>query len=254
MTRSLGAAAALSFTLAASLAANAQAAAGLPDAPSSTIGGIHDKSALHAEGEREVKQEEKQRILAVVPNFHTVISGQGVALSPGQKTELAIHATLDPFNAVSSFLLAGVSEAMGTYRGYGWGPEGYFRRVGANALDLVDATALSEAIYPIVLRQDPRFFRQGTGSIGSRIKHALLSAYVCRGDNSRRQPNYSNMLGNLSGGAISNLYYPASDRGAGLTLENAAIVTLEGSLGNIGLEFSPDINSWWQKRTQKQQP
>jgi hypothetical protein len=206
------------------------------------------RARLHAEGDREVHTEEGQRILAVVPNFNTVLSGRGVALSPGQKTRLAVRATLDPFNVVGAFFLGGLSEYEGTEKGYGWGPGGYFKRVGANYLDTVDATMLAGAVYPILLHQDPRFFRQGTGSVQSRLRHALVAPFVCFGDDGKRQANFSNILGNLTAGGISNAYYPRGDRGAALTFESGGVVLLEGSLGNIGLEFAPDVAAWWKGR------
>ena len=212
------------------------------------------KKRLYAEGEREVQKQEQQRILAVVPNFNTVITGRSVPLSPGQKTRLAVRATLDPFNVVGAFVLGGLSELDGSHRGYGWGPGGYFKRVGANYADVVDGTMLAGAVYPILLHQDPRFFRQGTGTIKSRLGHALAAPFVCFGDNGRRQPNYSNILGNFTAGAISNAYYPTGERGAGLTLVGGAVVLIEGSLGNIGLEFSPDVAAWWKARKQRKAP
>ena len=150
----------------------------LPDAPVAQP----DPSLRKSEAQREVDQQEQQRILKVVPNFNTVINGRGVRLSKGQKTELALHATFDPFNAVGAVVLAGASELGDTHRGYGWGPAGYFKRVGANGLDVVDGTMLAGAVYPILLHQDPRFFRQGTGTIRSRIEHALLVPFSCNGD------------------------------------------------------------------------
>jgi hypothetical protein len=206
------------------------------------------KARLDAEADREVKQQEQQRILAVVPNFNTVISGEGVRLSNGQKTHLAVHATLDPFNVMGAFFWGGVSELNGSHKGYGWGPGGYAKRVAANYVDTVNATMLAGAAYPILLHQDPRFFRQGRGSIRSRVAHALVSAVVCRGDNGRKQPNYSNVLGNFNAGLISNLYYPAEDAGVQLSLVNSSIVTLEGALGNLGLEFSPDVERWMHRK------
>ncbi len=222
----------------------------LPNAPSTVL--TQDDEApdpdLHAEAAREVKAQEQQRILAVVPNFNTVLSGRGVALSKSQKVELAFHAAADPFNIVGSFFLAGYSELGDTHRGYGWGAQGYFKRAGANYADTLDGTMLAGAVYPILLHQDPRFFRQGTGTIKSRLRHALTAPLICRGDNGRTQPNFSNVLGNLTAGAISNAYYPAQDRGASLTFMNSTIVTLEGGLGNIGLEFAPDVSAWWHRR------
>jgi hypothetical protein len=213
--------------------------------------GAVPEQLIRAEGEREVKTEETQRIAVVVPNFYTVIDGEGVPLDKAQKIQLAWRATIDPFNVVGAFVLGGLSEVQGTHRGFGWGPSGYFKRAGANLADVSDATMLSGAVYPILLHQDPRFFRQGTGSTGSRLRHALLAPYVCRGDDERPQPNFSNLLGNFTAGAISNAYYPRGDRGAALTVENFSIVLVEGSLGNIALEFSPDVQAWWKRHRNK---
>jgi len=66
-----------------------------------------------------------------------------------------------------------------------------------------------------------------TGTKKSRALHALASPFVCRGDNGRRQPNYSTLGGDLAAAAISNAYYPASNRGPGLFLGNFLIGTGE---------------------------
>ena len=199
------------------------------------------KARIHAEADHDVKVEETQRIAVVVPNFNTVISGRAVPLSKGQKTDLALHAAFDPFNFVGAAFNTGVSELNGSHRGFGWGPAGAAKRYGANLADVLNGTMLAGAVYPILLRQDPRFFRQGTGTIRSRIRHALLASLICRGDNGRPQPNFSNVLGNFTAGLISNAYYPSDETGIGLSLVNSTIQTAEGAAGNIGLEFSPDI-------------
>jgi len=74
------------------------------------------------------------------------------------------------------------------------------------------------AILPALLHQDPRYFYQGTGSNKSRALHALVAPLVCRGDNGRLQTNYSSVGGDLASAALSNAYYPPSNRGAGLVL------------------------------------
>ena len=215
------------------------------------------RARIHAEADRDVKVQETQRIAVVVPNFNTVISGRAVPLSPGQKTDLALHATFDPFNFVGAAFNAGVSELNGSHRGFGWGPAGYAKRYGANLADVFTGTMLAGAVYPILLHQDPRFFRQGTGTLRSRIRHALLASVICRGDSGRRQPNYSNVLGNFSAGLISNLYYPSEDTGIGLSLVNSSIQTAEGAAGYIALEFSPDIGAYlrrYRHKAKKGQP
>ena len=218
----------------------------VPRLPSETD--EHYAARVKAEGNHEVKTEEQQRILAVVPNFVTVISGIGVPLTPMQKTRLAVRTTLDPFNLVGAFVFAGLDELNGSYRGYRWGPDGYFKRVGANLATVSIGTMLAGSVYPILLHQDPRYFRMGGGPVKLRVRHALLSAFICRGDSGHPQVNFSNLGGNFSAGLLSNLYYPPGDRGIGLAFLNSSIVTFEGSAGNIALEFSPDVAAWWNRR------
>jgi hypothetical protein len=92
---------------------------------------------------------------------------------------------------------------------------------------------------PSLLKQDPRYFYEGSGyHTGSRILYALANAFICKGDNQRWQPNYSNVVGNLAAGGISNLYYPAADRnGAALTIENGLIGIGAGAATNLLEEF-----------------
>ena len=71
--------------------------------------------------------------------------------------------------------------------------------------------------------QDPRYFYQGTGSKRSRTFHALANAFMCKGNNGKWEPNYSNVGGDLAAGAISNLYYPRANRGTGIVFQNALI-------------------------------
>jgi hypothetical protein len=216
--------------------------------PSAPIPEANDKASVHNEAERQLKLEERQRILAVVPNFNTVIGGRALPLSPGQKLDLATHNAIDPFNLLGAVFVGGLDELTGSNRGYGWGPAGYFKRAGAQFTDTVDGAMLSGGVYPILFHQDPRFFRQGSAPKRERILHALLAAFVCRGDDGKTQPNYSNILGNFTAGAISNTYYPSNERGLSLTIVNASIVTLEGSAANLAVEFAPDIAARWNAR------
>jgi hypothetical protein len=106
-----------------------------------------------------------------------------------------------------------------------------------------NGTMLGNAVFPVLLKQDPRYFRKGTGGFRSRLFYALMTTVKCKDDNGRWAPNYSNILGNLAAGGISNLYYPAADRGASLTLQRALVVTAEGAIGAVFVEFWPDISS-----------
>ena len=202
------------------------------------------------EAAREVKEEEKQRIGGVVPDFNVVMNGHAVPLSPGQKFNIAFHSMIDPYTIGLAVLGGGYGEITDDHTGYGHGPAGYFKRFGAAYADNIDGTFIGNAVLPSVLHQDPRYYRKGTGSIKSRIVYSALTTFICHGDNGKRQFNTSNVLGNFIAGGISNAYYPADERGIALTIENATTVTLEGTVGAQLLEFSPDVTNYLKRRRQ----
>jgi hypothetical protein len=205
-------------------------------------GTLSEEERRKAKAEAEVRRQEHQRILGLAPNFNTSNVKDAEPLSAKQKFELAAHSVTDPFTFLAAGFDALLSQAEDDFKGYGQGAQGYGKRFGASYLDSFDGTMIGNAIFPALLKQDPRYYRQGTGSFRSRFFHAVISTVECKNDNRKWAPNYSNVLGNLVAGGISNLYYPASDRGVGLTFERAATVTGEGAIGSVFVEFWPDIS------------
>jgi hypothetical protein len=188
--------------------------------------------------EEELKVEEKQRIFGVIPNFYVSYVPNAAPLASRQKFQLAWRSTIDPVNFVITGAIAGVQQATNTPSGYGQGAQGYAKRYGASYADLVTGTFIGGAILPSLLKQDPRYFYKGTGSVRSRVLYAIANSVICKGDNGHWQPNYSSILGSLAAGGISNLYYPAENRnGAGLTFENALIGIGETAATNLLQEF-----------------
>lgn len=196
----------------------------------------------HDQAEQQLKQEEHQRILGVVPNFNTTNNHDAAPLSAGQKFRLAFRSSVDPFVFVAAAADAGISQAENDFPGYGQGMAGYGKRFGASYADSFDGTLWGNAIFPSLLHEDPRYYRKGTGSFTKRLLYATATTVWTRNDNGTWGPNYANVAGNLVAGGISNLYYPSSDRGVGLTFERAFTVTAEGALGAIGVEFWPDVS------------
>ena len=191
--------------------------------------------------EEQLKQQERQRIAGVVPNFNVSYNKDAAPLSKKQKLKLAWRTATDPVAFGIAGFDAGLSQAENDFPGYGQGAQGYAKRFGASYADNFDGTILGNAIFPILLKQDPRYFRRGEGSFPSRLFYALSTTVWCKNDNGKWGPNFSNILGNLAAGGISNLYYPSSDRGAGLTFERGLTVTAYGAFGGVFNEFWPDI-------------
>ena len=188
--------------------------------------------------EDEIKAEEKQRVLGVIPNFYVTYVPNPTPLSPKQKFELAWKTTVDPVTFGITGFIAGVQQAQNDFSGYGQGAQGFAKRYGASYADLVSSTFIGSAILPSLLKQDPRYFYKGTGSKRSRVLYALANAVICKGDNGHWQANYSSILGSFAAGGISNLYYPAKNRdGAELTFENALIGIGATAAANLLQEF-----------------
>lgn len=174
--------------------------------------------------EQQIQVQEKQRLLGVVPNYYVSYVPDAVPLNTRQKFQLGWKFVFNPFSLAIAGFTAGIEQANDSYSGYGQGAQGYAKRFGATYADLVSGTFFGGVIFPTLLKQDPRYFYKGTGSKKSRFFYAVANAVICKGDNGHWQPNYSNVLGSLASGGLSNLYYPASDRnGVALTFENALI-------------------------------
>jgi hypothetical protein len=184
----------------------------------------------------QVKVEEQQRVLGIIPNFYVVYDHNAEPLTTKLKFKLALRTSADPATMVGVGVLAAIHQAADIPNyGQGWGA--YGKRYGASAADGLSAIMIGGAILPSLLHQDPRYFYQGTGTTKSRTLHALSNAFVCQGDNGRLQPNYSTIGGDLASAALSNAYYPASDRGARQTFETVIINTAERMFTALAQEF-----------------
>ena len=184
----------------------------------------------------QVKIAETQRVFGIIPNFYVVYDKNAVPLTPKLKFRLALRVSYDPVTFAGVAILAGADQA-GDKPNYGQGAQGYAKRFGATALDGFSNIMIGGAILPSLLHQDPRYFYQGTGTAKSRTLHALSYPFVCKGDNGKRQPNYSSLGGDLAAAALTNAYYPASDRGVGMTFENFAISTGSRMAATLVQEF-----------------
>ena len=195
-------------------------------------------AAQRAIAEDEVKTEEKQRVLAIVPNYFVTYDKNPMPLDAKQKFDLGWHVVLDPTHFMFSAIAAGVEQADDTFPGFGQNAAGYGQRYGAALATSTTSALLRGSVFPALFRQDPRYFYKGTGSNWARAKYALSTAVICKGDNGKWQMNYSGILAGFASGGISNSYYAASDRhGAGLTFESGALDIAGVGVGHLLQEF-----------------
>ena len=210
----------------------------LPDLVAHT-GGVSQETKDSSPAQAEKKPE---RIFGVVPAYSITDTRNAPPLTSRQKFGLFVSGTLDPFPFAVYAIQAGVEQANDSHNGYGQGAAGYARRFGAALGDGTSARFFATYAYPSLLHQDPRYFRKGEGGGWSRVGYSLSRTFVTRSDSGKAQPNWSNVLGKFSGAALSNLYYPPDDRGASLTLSRVAISLSYQMLGNLAIEFWPEIH------------
>src|SRR5215467_5583073 len=168
---------------------------------------------------QQLKAEEHQRVLGFIPNIYVTYEPHPEPLSAKMKFHLAYKGLSHPTFFAFEGLWTGVEQAshMTDYR---QGARGYGERFGAALASGTSEAFFGNAILPSLLHQDPRYFYRGSGTKGSRAWHAILAPFVCQGDNGKSQPNYSQMGGSLISAALSNTYYPDSQRGPGLVFTN----------------------------------
>lgn len=215
---------------------SAKPAAGTPQSSTDQEKSQHDLA------DEQLKQQTKQRVLGIVPNFNTSYIYNAAPLTAGQKFRLAFRSQIDPVAFGVTGFVALLEQAEGTHYGYGGGWGGYAKRYGQSYTDSFDGQMLGNALLPAVLHQDPRYFRLGRGPVKRRIFYALGTNVIAHHDGTGRwEPNYSNVLGNFAAGGISNLYLPENERGFGSTITGGLVVLAEGAAGSMFQEFWPDL-------------
>ena len=192
------------------------------------------------------------RLFYALPNFLTLENaGQLPPLTTGQKFKVVARGTFDYVEFPWYAALAGISQAQNSEPGYGQGAAGYGKRYGAAFADGTIENFMVGAVFPSLLRQDPRFYQRGRGTFWHRTGYAISRILVTRTDSGHEQFNFSEFLGSALGAGISTYsYHPRADR----TLPNTASVwgTQVGydTLTIFVKEFWPDIR---RKISHKQQ-
>jgi hypothetical protein len=182
-----------------------------------------------------------KRIFWIIPNYRSHPSfAESKPLTSGQKFKIAAKDSFDPGTFLLTGCLAGIGQWSNSTPSYGQGAAGYGRYYGSTYGDLMIGNFMTEGIFPSVLHQDPRYFRQGTGSTWSRLRYAVGQIFITHGDNRKTQINYSELGGNATAVAISNAYNPDNRTASDAAGKYAVQIGIDMA-GNILKEFTPDL-------------
>jgi hypothetical protein len=200
-------------------------------------------------GQTQSTQKKDDRMFFVMPNFLTVQNeAQVKPLTWKGKFAITADGAFDPYEFAIAGILAGIRQAENSYPGFGQGFVGYAKRYGTAMADQVDANMMVGAVFPSVLKTDPRYYQLGTGSFSHRFDYALSRIFITRKDSGGTTFNLSEPLGNGVAAGISALYYPAADRSVSSSLDGWGLQMAIDGFGNELKEFWPDIHRHFAKR------
>lgn len=213
--------------------------ASLPDAP-----GVSQASTQQQTAQQEQYGEGQQtkRIFWIIPNFRSVsVDAKLPPLSKSEKVKLALQDSFDYSSFIYVGLLAGVQQLSNSTPEFRQGAAGYGRYYWHAFADNTDGNLQTEAIFPILTREDPRYYTLGRGGFAKRLTYSLGRLVITRTDKGNETFNISEIAGNAVGAGIANLYYPAQERTATKSVENWWLqIGLDGA-SNLLKEFWPDI-------------
>jgi hypothetical protein len=182
-----------------------------------------------------------KRMFGVLPNYRTVEdTGDVEPLTTKRKFYIASKDSFDYPIYFLSGAFAGISQLENQNPSFGQGLKGYAKRYGTAYVDQMLGNMMTEAVFPTLLHEDPRYFRRGSGGKLGRTAYALTRIFVTRTDTGLNRINASELLGNSAAVAISNAYYPAT-RNVEDNLQKLALQCGTDALSNILKEFWPDV-------------
>ena len=186
-------------------------------------------------------QEKYPRLFGVMPTYSVSNNKAPVALTSNAKFHLFIKNTTDPFTITYTAFIAGIQHVNHEPPEYGQGAAGYGKRLGTGLADETSSGFFRAYLFPSLLHQDPRYFRQGSGPLKKRFAHAFIRPFVTRTDRGGRAFDWSGMLGSIASSSLSNAYYPAHDRGFGPTFERVVTGIPFNVIDHLVDEFGPDL-------------
>jgi hypothetical protein len=194
---------------------------------------------------------ESKRIFGIIPNNRTSPSLKDYKpLSTKAKFDIARQDSFDRGTVILAAAFAADAQLTSANPSFGQGAQGYARYFGASYGDFVIGNYMSEAIFPTLLHQDPRYFRRGIGSGWSRLGYAMGQIFWTHTDSDRTQFNYSEILGNSTAVAISNAYYQ-DNRSATNSGTKLGVQIGVDMASNVLKEFWPDVSRKFSRKNRQ---
>jgi hypothetical protein len=100
---------------------------------------------------------------------------------------------------------------------------------------------MTTAVFPSMLKEDPRYYRLAEGKVSRRLWYPIERLFVTRLDRGGDRFNISESAGNAVAAGLSNFYHAREDRTVGRNFETFGMLIMWDGLSNELKEFWPDI-------------
>ena len=138
-------------------------------------------------------------------------------------------------------VLAAISQATNGSLAFGQGWEAYAKRYGTTAGDSMVENFMVGAVFPSILRQDPRYYQSGQGSFFRRIGYSGSRIFVTHTDSGRAQFNYSEIFGAATAAAISSYTYHPRSAYISTPSNPHMFVASERTFSNVGSTWATQV-------------
>lgn len=187
--------------------------------------------------------QQTKRILWIIPNYRAVSANtQLPPLSIKGEFWLATEDTFDYSDLILVGGLAGLSMAQKSQPAFGQGGAGYGRYYWHTFADGGIENYMTEAVVPVVTREDPRYYTLGKGGFLKRTGYAVSRLFITRTNAGSSTFNLSEVVGAGAAAGIGNAYYPQQSNPWVKTYQRWGTQMALDGVFNILKEFWPDIN------------
>lgn len=181
------------------------------------------------------------RFFDAMPNYVVEDAMKLPPMNSHQKFGLATASVVDPFTVPFVGFLAAVDQANNSPSSWGQGWGAYGERFGEEFGDNGVGTYMTVAIFPTILREDPRYYEMKKGPVARRMTYSIERLFVTFTDSGNVSFNYSEIVGNAAAAAASNIYHPPEDRTVTRNLGTWGMLIMWDGVSNEMKEFWPDI-------------
>jgi hypothetical protein len=162
-------------------------------------------------------------------------------ITAGQKFHVYLRHSISPRTFIAAAVDASVSKWQSDNQDYARGIAGYAQHYGIGLAKEQSDTFFQSFLIPVLLKQDPRYFRNPRLPFFKRALYSVSRVVITRNDRGDQTFNSSYVVGGAVSQALFDIYAPGHRQGLQPLIDRLTYnLALDGGL-NLLQEFWPDL-------------